>query len=130
MTTTYAPPAGRHRADEVEQGEESGDHVETESDRGRTTLEPRAVKKIAARAAGEVDGVGEGAKVSARVDGETATLDVQLPVSYPASVARTTEAVRAHLMRRTHQLTGLTVPRVDIVVSALKSAEVRSGRVW
>jgi uncharacterized alkaline shock family protein YloU len=129
MTTAYAPPDGRHRADEIEQGEENRDAVETENDRGRTTLEARAVKKIAARAVGEVDGVGEDAKVSAHVDGETATLDVQLAVTYPASVARTTEAVRAHLMRRTHELTGLTVPRVDIVVSALKSPEVQTRRV-
>jgi uncharacterized alkaline shock family protein YloU len=129
MTATIAPPEGRHRAEEDERRDENQDTTETVNDRGATTLDPRAVKKIAAHAVGEVDGVGEDAKVSARVDGETATLDVQLAVSYPASVARTTEAVRAHLMRRTQELTGLSVPRVDIVVSALKTPEVVARRV-
>jgi uncharacterized alkaline shock family protein YloU len=96
---------------------------------GRTTMDDRVVKKIVARAATEVDGVGEGPKVTASIDGESATVDIRLSVPYPASVARTTKAVRAHLIRRTGELTGLTVPRLDIVVDALRSNETKTRRV-
>jgi uncharacterized alkaline shock family protein YloU len=96
---------------------------------GRTTMDDRVVKKIVARAATEVDGIGDGPKVTANIDGDSATVDIRLSVPYPASVARTTEMVRAHLIRRTGELTGLTVPRVDIVVDALRGNETQVRRV-
>ncbi|GAA4538508.1 Asp23/Gls24 family envelope stress response protein [Amycolatopsis samaneae] len=98
-------------------------------DRGRTTLADRAVRRIAAHAVGEVDGVGADVQVSARIDEESATLDVRLPVRYPAPVARTTEQARAHVTARTAELTGLTVRRVDITVSALPNEPVTTRRV-
>ncbi|QWF80748.1 Asp23/Gls24 family envelope stress response protein [Amycolatopsis sp. CA-230715] len=103
--------------------------AEVIEDRGRTTLEPRVVKKIAGHAAGEVPGVGSGAKVDATIDRESATLTVSLAVRYPESVARTTEAARAHVVARTAELTGLSVPKVDIVVTALQSEETGKRRV-
>jgi uncharacterized alkaline shock family protein YloU len=96
---------------------------------GRTTVDSRVVRKIVARAATEVSGIGDGPKVTARIDGESATVDIRLSVPYPASVARTTEAVRAHLIRRTGELTGLAVPRVNIVIDALHSKENHVRRV-
>jgi uncharacterized alkaline shock family protein YloU len=87
-------------------------------DRGRTTLEERAVERIAAQAASEVDGIGgsaprvlgvavgadesdRAARVTARLDGATATLEVRLSVTYPASVAAATERAREHMIQRT-----------------------------
>ncbi|SFP78728.1 Uncharacterized conserved protein YloU, alkaline shock protein (Asp23) family [Amycolatopsis arida] len=105
------------------------------ADRGRTTLEPKAVERLAAHALSEVAGVrgvarrvlgvtvGEGdsaPRVSARVDGDDATLDVRLAVAYPASVAATTERARAHLVRRVGELTGLAVRRIDVEVAVLR----------
>lgn len=87
--------------------------------RGCTTVSERAVRRLAARAAREVDGVAAGPEVSARVTADTAVLRVRLPVTYPTPVAVVTEACREHLMQRTHELSGLVVPRVDIEVSEL-----------
>lgn len=65
------------------------------------------------------------AEVSATVDDTTASLRVRLSIAYPASVARTTERVRAHLVQRLDELTGLAVTRVDITVTTLYNT--RSG---
>ncbi|MCM6776343.1 Asp23/Gls24 family envelope stress response protein [Nocardia sp. CDC159] len=91
---------------------------------GRTTVGERAVRRIAARAAREVDGVGPDVRVSARVDGDTATLNVALPIRYPMPIGQVAARCRAHLIERTRELAGLTVPRVDIEVSALPIAVV------
>ncbi|MEV5649812.1 Asp23/Gls24 family envelope stress response protein [Nocardia sp. NPDC052254] len=74
---------------------------------------------MAARAACEVDGVAGKPEVSARVVGDTAVLRVRVPVVYPMPVGAVTDACRDHLMQRTHELSGLVVPRVDIDVSEL-----------
>jgi uncharacterized alkaline shock family protein YloU len=103
---------------------------------GRTTLADRAVERVAVQAITEITDVGgtahrmlgdtlsgspeeRSAQVAATVDDTTASLRVRLSIAYPASVARTTEQVRAHLIRRLHELTGLVVTRVDITVTAL-----------
>jgi uncharacterized alkaline shock family protein YloU len=108
--------------------------------RGRTTLADRAVARIAAHAVTEVDDVGGAAhrvlgvavggpalggsaQVSAHVYGETTVLHVRLSVVYPQSVARATERVRAHLLHRVKELTGLEVSRVDITVTALRPSQ-------
>lgn len=83
-------------------------------ERGVTTVAPRAVRRIAAHAAREVDGVGGDVTAEATVDGESTTLDIRLPLAYPAPITATAEAVRAHLLGRTAELTGLTTRRVDI----------------
>lgn len=114
--------------------------------RGRTTIADRTVERVAMRAVTEVDGVGGAAtrllgvavggedldntaKVTATVSGQTATLDVRLSVVYPASVGGTTEEARQHLMNRVEGLTGLTVSRVDITVTALHSNMTERRRV-
>lgn len=103
---------------------------------GRTTLADRAVERTAVQAITEIAGVGgaaprllgdtvggtaeeRSAQVSAVVDGTTASLRVRLSIAYPASVAHTTHQVRAHLIERLRELTGLVVTRVDITVTAL-----------
>jgi uncharacterized alkaline shock family protein YloU len=109
MTTTLPSPTPRAASAEL-------------GKRGRLTISDGAVEQIAARAVIEVDGVGGAAsrvlgvavggedldntaKVTAKVSGDTATLDVRLSVSYPASVGRTTENAREHLMRRVEEFT-------------------------
>jgi uncharacterized alkaline shock family protein YloU len=115
-------------------------------ERGRTVIAERVLERVAAEAAAEIDGVGgparrllgvavggdepdRRAKVTARITGDKATLDVQLSVVYPASVGRTTERTRSHLMRRVEDLTGLTVSRVDITVTELHGAPADTRRV-
>ncbi|WP_158879421.1 Asp23/Gls24 family envelope stress response protein [Amycolatopsis anabasis] len=97
------------------------------SERGRTSIEPRVVERIAARAVTEE--LRRPARVRARLEGDAATLDVKLTVGYPDSVAEATERTRAHLVRRTGELTGFTVPRVDIVVTGLDAGDRRTRRV-
>nr|WP_184675784.1 Asp23/Gls24 family envelope stress response protein [Saccharothrix violaceirubra] len=111
-------------------------------DRGRLTIGDTAVARIAAHAAVEVGGVGGsahrllgvtlgaqradgGVRVIARVTGAVVALDVRLSVGYPMPVRRTAEEVRAHLVRRVRQLTGLTASRVDITVTALRRGRGR-----
>lgn len=115
-------------------------------ERGTLAIEDAVVEKVATVAAGEVDGVGGAARrvlgvptgsddgdgrprVSARVTGQTAALDVRLTVAYPASVRATTDAVRAHLRERVHALTELTVTRVDVTVAALTRTKAGPRRV-
>lgn len=111
----------RHRRDDEETAEE-------EDRRGETTVEPRVVGRIAARAAREVDGVAAGVTAKATVDGEVTTVDVRLPVVYPAPVTGTADRVRAHLLDRTTELTGLRTRRVDITI-ALPAVERPKRRV-
>lgn len=113
---------------------------------GRTTLADRAVERTATQAITEVADVGgtarwvlgdtlggpaeeRSAQVSATVDNTTASLHVRLSIAYPASVARTTEQVRSHLIQRLHELTGLVVTRVDITVTALYVTQSGNRRV-
>ncbi|ANN17203.1 hypothetical protein SD37_17170 [Amycolatopsis orientalis] len=115
-------------------------------DRGILTISDSTVQRIAAHAVTEVDGVGgaasrvlgvavggedidNSAKVTAKVSGGTASLDVRISISYPMSVSRTTENARRHLMRRVEEFTGLTVSRVDITVTALHTATAETRRV-
>ncbi len=115
-------------------------------ERGTLTVSDRTVERIAAQVVTEVEGAGGAAsrvlgiavggedldhhaKVTATVHGDTTTLDVRLSVSYPRSVTRTTEAARRHLTRRVAELTGLTVSRVDITVTALHTTTSASRRV-
>lgn len=118
----------------------------TIEDRGQTTVATRTVERIAVAVLAEVDGVGgaarrvlsvavgnddadSDARVTARIDGEEATLDVSLSVSYPAPVTATTETARRRLRERVGELTGLAVSRVDISVAALYPASVGRRRV-
>ncbi|WP_280399967.1 Asp23/Gls24 family envelope stress response protein [Nocardia carnea] len=96
---------------------------------GVTTVSGRAVRRIAARAAREVDGVAGAVEVAADISGDRTSLDIRLPVRYPEPVGRVTDACRAHLLRRTEELTGLGVTRVDIAVTELAAEVAPAGRV-
>ncbi|MFG1797579.1 Asp23/Gls24 family envelope stress response protein [Nocardia sp. NPDC049149] len=94
---------------------------------GATTVAPRAVRRIVAQAAREVAGVGADVRVDAQMFGDRAALEVRLPITYPSPVDRVANACRAHLVRRTGELTGLAVTAIDIVVTEL-TAETVAGR--
>lgn len=115
-------------------------------DRGALTITDDAVERIAAHAVTEIAGVGgsasrvlgvavgaenldRGAKVAATVTGDTAALTVRLSISYPQPVRATTEATRDHLVNRVGHLTGLTVERVDITVTALHTETTTARRI-
>lgn len=137
-------PVGRHAAAEPPT-RPGGDAAQ----RGSLSIDDGVVEKVAVAAAGEIDGVGGAARrllgvptgsdgtehatagrprVSARVTGQTAVIELRLSVAYPASVRATTEAVRAHVRERVATLTELTVSRVDITVASLSSPAARTRR--
>jgi uncharacterized alkaline shock family protein YloU len=104
--------------------------------RGRTTIADRVVAKIATRAVAEVglaggagrqltgltpgrqDGEGP-ARVTARVNGNLAMIEVRLSLAYPAPVRSLTREVRRHVMERVTTMTGIEVRHVDIEVARL-----------
>ena len=104
--------------------------------RGRTAIADRVVARVATRAVAEVEqtggaarqliGVaigretGEGmARVSARIDGHLAMIEMRLSLTYPAPVRTLTREVRQHVIERVTGLTGLEVRHVDIEVARL-----------
>jgi uncharacterized alkaline shock family protein YloU len=104
--------------------------------RGRTAIADRVVARIATRAVAEVGQTGgaarqligltvgrqtgEGpARVSARVDGNLAMIEMRLSLAYPAPVRSLTREVRRHVRERVTTLTGIEVRHVDIEVAAL-----------
>jgi uncharacterized alkaline shock family protein YloU len=104
--------------------------------RGRTTIADRVVAKIATQAVSEVGQTGgaarqligltlgrqtgEGpARVSARVSGNLALIEMRLSLAYPAPVRSLSREVRRHVMERVATLTGIEVRHVDIEVAHL-----------
>ncbi|MFJ6632470.1 Asp23/Gls24 family envelope stress response protein [Streptomyces sp. NPDC091376] len=138
-------------ATSAESGTLAATSVEAETGtarRGRTTVSDRTVERIAARVLTEVEHIGgtvgrvlgisvpgqrpeDPARVTAKVSDDSAdvALDVRLSVVYPESVAHATEDARAHLVRRVADLTGLTVTRVDITVTAPRPPDSSTRRV-
>ncbi|MDA2803730.1 Asp23/Gls24 family envelope stress response protein [Nocardiopsis suaedae] len=94
--------------------------------RGSTRIPASVVEKIAARVAREVPRT-RSARAQARVRGETAVLKLGLAVEYPAPLRRTCAAVRERVASRVAELTGLTVPQVDIEVTELRGGRARGG---
>lgn len=108
--------------------------------RGRTTIADQVVEKIAAHTLSEVDAAGGMARrflgvplgrdaadtaprVSARIEGELAMLQIRISVVYPAPIREVTRRVRAHVAARVGELTGLQVRQVDISIARLTRAE-------
>jgi len=104
--------------------------------RGRTTIADRVVAQVATRAVAEVAQTGGAARqligftlgrqtgqgparVSARVDGNLAMIEMRLTLAYPAPVRSLTREVRRHVMERVASLTGVEVRHVDIEVARL-----------
>ena len=104
--------------------------------RGRTTVADRVVVKVATRAVAEVAQTGGAARqltgitlgrqtgqgaarVSARVDGNLAMIELRLTLAYPVPARGLTREVRRHVMERVASLTGIEVRHVDIEVARL-----------
>ncbi|WP_329085249.1 MULTISPECIES: Asp23/Gls24 family envelope stress response protein [unclassified Streptosporangium] len=99
--------------------------------RGRTEISDRVVSRIAAHAAGEVARVGEVGErgplsfrggTRATLDGELATLQLDVTVEYPAPIREVAEEVRRHVAERVMALTGKDVGYIDITVTGVTPA--------
>lgn len=104
-------------------------------DRGRVDVADQVVQKIALGALEETEGVGGTTgtvgrmlgrddsdghpRVEATVSGRSTRIDARISVAYPSPVAAVCDRARAHVVRQVEALTGLSVARVDVVVTAL-----------
>lgn len=97
--------------------------------RGTTTVAPRAVRRIAERAATEA--LTEGGAVtraSASVRGATARVTVGVRLPYPIQADEAAGRIRERAQTRTAALTGLSVPHADIRIDALSVLPLPPGR--
>lgn len=97
--------------------------------RGTTTVAPRAVRRIAERAATEAlpDG-GAVTRGSASVRGATARVTVGVRLPYPIQADEAAGRIRERARTRTAALTGLSVPHADIRIDALSVLALPPGR--
>ncbi|MFJ6513334.1 DUF6286 domain-containing protein [Streptomyces sp. NPDC091406] len=97
--------------------------------RGTTTVAPRAVRRIAERAAAEAlpDG-GAVTRGSASVRGASARVTLHVRLPYPVGADETAGLIRDRTRSRTAALTGLSVPRADIRIDALSVLPVPPAR--
>lgn len=109
--------------------------------RGQLQVAAKVVEKIASYAASEIAaaggrsgglfGLGGHADLTAKPEvdvtllGTSAELAIAVAVGYPGSIRQATETVRQRVVDRVEHLTGLTVGRVDIDVTALPPATTR-----
>lgn len=106
-------------------------------ERGGLEIADRVVEKIAAQAVSEVEyatgisrqvlRVGGGrsrttARISARLDGDIATVEVIMSVLWPAPVPELTRRVREHITNRLAELASLRAAEVDIEVAGLPTS--------
>lgn len=112
---------------------------------GRLSIADRVIEKIAAQAAGEIDRAGgavrrilgmtvgsaenSGPRVHARVDGDVATVSMDLSVAWPAPLREVTMQVRERVTARLAELAGVTQTQVDIRVVALLTEDPQQRRV-
>lgn len=96
--------------------------------RGTTTVAPRAVRRIAERAAAEAlpDG-GAVTRGSASVRGATARVTVGIRLPYPIRTDEAAGRVRERARARTAALTGLAVPHADVRIDALSVLPLPPG---
>jgi uncharacterized alkaline shock family protein YloU len=101
--------------------------------RGRLIIAHRVVEKVASQAASEIADAGgqrrgllgsrqdmsARPKVTVDLAGEVATIGVRIGLPFPTSIRRTANDVRAQIAQRVTNLTGVTVSRVDVVVTWL-----------
>jgi uncharacterized alkaline shock family protein YloU len=110
--------------------------------RGQTAIADRVVARLAARAASEVEQAGGAApqlagvtvgrqtgkglaRVTARVDGHLAMIEMRLSLAYPAPARTLAREVRQRVIDRVTGLTGLEVRHVDIEVARLLRERTR-----
>lgn len=102
--------------------------------RGRLTIAPQVVQRVAQRAVSEVDSAtgsatrvlgialgtgGDRARVSATVHGDATDVTVDMSVTWPASVREVTEQVRSRVVSQLRDLVGIQHAHVAIRVTAL-----------
>lgn len=112
--------------------------------RGRLTIAPRVIERVAQRAVAEVDSAtgsparvlgiamsttGERARVSATVQGDAADVKVDMSVTWPAPVRDVTAQVRSRVATQLRDLAGIQHAHVAIRVSALHSEAQDQRRV-
>lgn len=114
--------------------------------RGRLVISDRVVEKVAAHAVQQVTAtsgaarrllgvrvgeVGEtsAARVTARVEGDTATLSVTLGVHWPASVTTVAQQVRRKIRQDVARITAIDVRRIDIEVVSMLVPHHEEARV-
>jgi uncharacterized alkaline shock family protein YloU len=90
------------------------------AERGRTTIAPRVVRRLAEAAAREPGRVSRttvtAVRARADVDRTSAAVRLVVKVGYPAPVRSLAADVRDHVTGQLHKLTDLTVRRVDVTV--------------
>lgn len=112
--------------------------------RGRLTIAPRVVERVAQRAVAEVDSAagsatrvlgialgagGDRARVSATVHADAADVTVDMSVTWPASVREVTEQVRSRVVSQLRDLVGIQHAHVEIRVTALVTEAPEQRRV-
>jgi uncharacterized alkaline shock family protein YloU len=114
--------------------------------RGRTEIAGRVLERIAARTVTEIDQAGGAARrllgvplgrdtahtaprATAHVDGQLATVQLRMSVTYPAPIREVTRRVRDQIITRIDELTGLDVRQVDIEIARLIRPGHEPGRV-
>ncbi len=130
---------GAH-AQQVPGSKDSGaDNIQS---RGQTFLANRVIEKISSQvvsdesvaggSSGGFMGIGAHAdltarpKVSVELNGNLATLSVEVGMLYPVPLRQATESLRQRIRARVTELTGVEVSHVDIKVSWL-TTEVDAG---
>lgn len=120
--------------------------VDDAADRGTLEFHNKAVQRLVAAAAAEVDPVsgpvsrrfgpafGRAApdrqvKASVTVSGDVVTVAVSLTVLWPSAVLEVAEQVRARVRERVAELAGLRVAYVDVHVTALPAGRRARRRV-
>lgn len=115
-------------------------------DRGSLSIADRVVERVAGYAATQVDGaaaaprrllgisVGESrpdaeAAVRATVDGSVATVEATIAVSWPQSVRRVTDQLRARIREDVRRLTDVEVAHVDVDVVDFVTTTAPARRV-
>jgi uncharacterized alkaline shock family protein YloU len=124
-TATHVPAAGP-----------AGSGRDDAARRGRLVISDRVVEKVAAHAVQQVTTtsgaarrllgvrVGEAgetsaAQVTARVEGDIATLSVTLGVHWPASVTTVAQQVRRQIRQDVARITAIDVRRIDLEVVSM-----------
>jgi uncharacterized alkaline shock family protein YloU len=132
-STLSTPSATEPRPAPADRPLHPGDPVAAGS-RGRTTIAERAVAKVAAAAAAELEGVGGPRgrltnRSSRRRPGATASLSgrwvrvaLEVSIDYPLPVRPVARQLREHVAAQVGRLTGLDAREVDITVVSLPVA--------
>lgn len=140
MTLRITAPAPVPLSDPAEAGPDDA------ARRGRLVIGDRVVEKVATHAVHQVPatigaarrilGVAMGevtyasrARVTARVEGDTATVSVALGVHWPASVVAVARQVRSQVREDVRRITAIDVRRIDIEVVGMVDPRYQGARV-